>query len=117
MKVYKQERMVNHVPNKLKKRVLKKKGIPYGHYESSIQYYQTLKIVKGLDIEAYHYLLNRMRVYGILKQKEDHSFTGRLIADISWGSSPQGGVYWARLDSRVLQHQYDNAYHKKHSKV
>ncbi|UJE34797.1 hypothetical protein vBAbaPP1_06 [Acinetobacter phage vB_AbaM_P1] len=106
----------NHVPHKLKKRILKKR-VQESRYEASVKYYELLKLVKSINIEAYRYLVQRLRIRGVLNDKENQSFTGFLMRDFTWSSTPQGPAYWARLDSRVLNHMYDNAYHKKHSKV
>lgn len=114
MNVIKKDRMVNHVPHKLKKRVLKKGG---SNENRSVSYYNLIKVAKIVDKKAYHYLLNRLRVHGILKDVENNGFTGRLMGDFIWSKTPYGCSYWASVDSGILNHQYDNIYHNKLRKL
>lgn len=78
--------LVNHVPHKIKKRILKKKH-KAGNGEWSYcnyRYYQTMDIVKSIDLEGYRHLKNRLRTKHILGQHtSNQAFTGMLMTDLS----------------------------------
>ena len=104
----------NHVPHKLKKRVLKKAYDLNGNvFQNSHKYYETLKIAKMVNRKAYKVLKERLRIRGILKMHEEESFTGRVIAEFRWNGTPEGVGFWSKADKEILEHQYDNAYHKR----
>lgn len=104
--------LVNHVPHKIKKRILKKKD-KAGNGEWSYcnyRYYQTMDIVKSIDLEGYRHLKNRLRLKHVLGQHtSNQAFTGMLMADFIWFDTPQLGKYWSEMDEQVLKHRYDNS--------
>ncbi|QIW91664.1 hypothetical protein vBAbaMD22_151 [Acinetobacter phage vB_AbaM_D22] len=104
----------NHVPHKLKKRVLKKSG---SKPNRSVSYYRLIKSAKIVDKKAYRYLLDRLRIREVLNDEENHGFTGNLIGDFTWSQTPYGGAYWASVHSDIVRYQYDNAYRNKLRKL
>lgn len=98
----------NHVPHKLKKRVLKKlRGRQWQEEYVSVDYYKLIKIFKDdqrVCRSAYQYLLKRLRVKGAIYNISMESFTGYLSGDFVWDNHPQGHDFWRRLDEWVWEH-------------
>lgn len=108
-------KLLNHIPHKLKKRTLKLgegRGNVNQFWRNS-RYYNTLKILKATDLEAYRYLKDRLRVKGIIgKSTYNQSFTGSLMSDFVWRETPQGAAFWALMDDYVKKQRFDNAKRK-----
>ncbi|QQV88703.1 hypothetical protein Liucustia_03 [Acinetobacter phage Liucustia] len=97
----------NHVPHKIKKRIMKKADSIINQrvvdiFWRNVRYYNTIKMVKSLDAEAGRYLEKRLRQKNVItKDANNNAFTGSLMFDFVWSKTPQGMQFWNEVDSKL----------------